>query len=173
MSVDSELRRLRACVAQARDKYDSLSRVCFMRHRAVQTASSASCCCLDAVGRMTGMAQSTLNLAFPNPQDCNVDVMWYLPCLWHCLHSMRRSVYVTVGCPSTCPSVPSFTCSSGGFAARRRAGTRYRSTVERAACRNGAAARRSAASAWHVESRVNEAEHRLVFVIPSSFTDGR
>ena len=44
---------------------------------------------------------------------------------WHCSHSMRSRVYEMFGRPS----VPSFASCCGGFAAERRAGRRYWSTV--------------------------------------------
>jgi len=68
---------------------------------------------------------------------------------------MRSRVYVTVRCPSVCPSLrPSF-CPiirpqqrRDGFAAERRGSSRYRSTaaVAGASSSNGVAARRTAAA---------------------------
>jgi len=49
------------------------------------------------------------------------------------MHSMRSRVHVTVGCPSfdrvSFPSPTAAAAVCGGFAAERRAGTRYRSTA--------------------------------------------
>jgi len=62
---------------------------------------------------------------------------------WHCLHSMRSSVYETVERPSVCLSHHSTTAAAcGGFAAERRAGKRYRSTV-------ASTGRRAAAAPQH------------------------
>ena len=61
----------------------------------------------------------------------------------HCLHTMRTRVYVSVGCPSVCPSgCPSIgrahssksaAAGCSGFAAVGPAGRRYRSTAARRA----------------------------------------
>jgi len=50
---------------------------------------------------------------------------------WHCPHSMRSRIYVTVGCPSgVCLSHHSTAAAAcGGFAAESRAGRRYRPTA--------------------------------------------
>ena len=50
---------------------------------------------------------------------------------WHCPHSMRSRIYVTVGCPSgICLSHHSTAeAACGGFAAESRAGRRYRPTA--------------------------------------------
>ena len=94
---------------------------------------------------------------------------------WHCLHSMRNRVYVT-GCVR--PSVRSSVCLShhstaaaacGGFDAKRRVGKTYRSTAAGAGAQAQQQRRRSTAfgskcGQCHVDSRVHEAEHRLVFI---------
>jgi len=93
---------------------------------------------------------------------------------WHCLHSMRNRVYVT----GVRPSVRSSVCLShhstaaaacGGFDAKRRVGKTYRSTAAGAGAQAQQQRRRSTAfgskcGQCHVDSRVHEAEHRLVFI---------
>jgi len=64
-----------------------------------------------------------------------------------CTARMRSDIYVTVGRPSVCLSVPAFG-RCGGFAAVGPAGRRYRSIAARAALSSiPAAARRAAANA--------------------------
>jgi len=82
---------------------------------------------------------------------------------------MRNRVYATVGCPSvrlSHHSTATATCG-GGFAAERRAGWRYRSTAASALQQRRHSTGRSTALSskcgqCHVDSRVDEAEHRLV-----------
>jgi len=82
---------------------------------------------------------------------------------------MRSRVYVTVGCPSVCPSLSPVIRpqqrAAGLLLSAVRAGDTDRQHAS-AVSSNGAAARRSAANAGsgqcRVDSRVDEAEHRLV-----------
>ena len=85
--------------------------------------------------------------------------LYFSPLISHVIvHTARSRVYVTVGCPSIRLSVPSIDPSSGGFAAC--AGRRYRSIAAGAERRSTALS--SKCGQYHVDSRVYEAEHRLV-----------
>ena len=110
----------------------------------------------------------SLGLKF-NKLNHSVSLYWSY---WHCLHTMRRRVCVLlVVCPSVRPSVclshhSTAAAVCGGFAAEHRAGRRYRSTTAGAGAQQQR--RRSTAlssKCWqcHVDSRVDEAEHWLVF----------
>jgi len=84
---------------------------------------------------------------------------------------MRNRVYKTVRCPSVCPSVSlshqsNAAAACGGFAAERRTRKRYRSTAPGARQQERRSPGRSTALSskcgqCHVDSRINEAEHRL------------
>jgi len=76
--------------------------------------------------------------------------------------TLQNTVYKTVEGPSVRPSVSSFDRSSGGFAAERRAGRRYRDQQRRPP--GAAAAWRSAANASRV-ALIAEAEQRTVILI--------
>ena len=90
---------------------------------------------------------------------------------WHCPHSMRSRVYVTVGCPSVrlsvCPSVFSIIRPqqrrATGLLLSARAGGGYRLSAANAGRpRRCSTVLSSKCGQCHVDSRVEEAEHRLV-----------
>ena len=86
---------------------------------------------------------------------------------WHCAHSMRSRVYKTVRCLSVRLSHQSNAATAcGGFAAERRTGKdidrqRRAPGSSSAAARGRSTALSSKCGQCHVDSRVDETEHRL------------
>jgi len=82
------------------------------------------------------------------PARLSTSCVVFFCCYWRCPHSMRRRVYVTVGCPSVRLSVPSsIDCSSGG---RRVCCWRLQQISIDSSERRAAWRRRSAANAGSV-----------------------